>query len=100
MHMDTDSHARKFQKDLSSGTVALAMLAVLNAAREPLYGYQIAKLLEERAGGTLTEIESAEHPQRTDAGIGSGIDTAIDSGMDTGVDTAAAVENPTDGNAR
>ena len=60
--MDTDSHARKFQKDLSSGTVSLAMLAVLNAAREPLYGYQIAKLLEERAGGTLTGKQSALYP--------------------------------------
>lgn len=60
--MDIEAQARKFQKDLSSGTVSLAMLAVLNAATEPLYGYQIAKLLEEKAGGTLAGKQSALYP--------------------------------------
>jgi len=46
-----------------------------------------------RAGGTLTEIESAEHPQRTDMGIGPGIDAGIDTRTD-------AVQNPTDGDVR
>lgn len=37
---------RKFQKELSSGIVSLALLALLARAEKPLYGYQIAKELE------------------------------------------------------
>ena len=40
---------KKFQKELSAGTVSLALLAVLGRAAEPMYGYQIAKTLERRA---------------------------------------------------
>ena len=36
----------KFQKELSAGTVSLVLLALLERAQEPLYGYQIAKRLE------------------------------------------------------
>ncbi len=42
---------RKFQKELSSGIVSLALLALLARADEPLYGYQIAKELEGYGGG-------------------------------------------------
>ena len=38
--------ARKFQKELSSGIVSLALLALLARADKPLYGYQIAKELK------------------------------------------------------
>lgn len=37
---------RKFQKELSGGTVSLVLLALLARAPEPLYGYQVAKRLE------------------------------------------------------
>lgn len=37
---------RKFQKELNSGTVSLALLAILGRSVEPLYGYQIAKRLD------------------------------------------------------
>ncbi|HEV2213539.1 MAG TPA: PadR family transcriptional regulator [Gammaproteobacteria bacterium] len=37
---------RKFQKELNAGIVSLVLLSILAAAREPLYGYQIAKQLE------------------------------------------------------
>jgi PadR family transcriptional regulator PadR len=37
---------RKFQKELSSGIVSFALLALLAHAGKPLYGYQIAKELE------------------------------------------------------
>ena len=40
---------RKFQKELTAGTHALMLLAVLAQAKEPLYGYQIAKRLESEA---------------------------------------------------
>ena len=39
-------HLRKFQKELNAGIVALVLLATLADAREPQYGYQIAKRLE------------------------------------------------------
>ena len=42
---ELDTQIRKFQKELSAGTVSLALLAVLAAAGEPMYGYQIAKRL-------------------------------------------------------
>lgn len=37
---------RKFQKELNSGTASLVLLSVLDQAQEPMYGYQIAKLIE------------------------------------------------------
>ncbi len=42
---------RKFQKELSSGIVSLALLALLARAGKPLYGYQVAKELEGYGGG-------------------------------------------------
>ncbi len=38
---------KKFQKEINSGTAALVLLATLNQSLEQMYGYQIAKLLEE-----------------------------------------------------
>ena len=37
---------KKFQKELNSGTAALALLGLLDKALEPMYGYQIAKMME------------------------------------------------------
>jgi PadR family transcriptional regulator PadR len=42
-----DTLDRKFQKDLNTGIAALVLLGVLSQATEPMYGYQIAKLIEE-----------------------------------------------------
>lgn len=55
-------HLRKFQKELSAGTVSLALLAVLGAADEPMYGYQIAKRLERFGEGVLSGKQSALYP--------------------------------------
>ncbi len=57
-----ESQLRKFQKELSSGTVSLALLAVLGAAAEPMYGYQIAKTLERHGEGALSGKQSALYP--------------------------------------
>ena len=35
--------ARKFSREISSGTTSLALLAILEQAEEPMYGYRIAK---------------------------------------------------------
>ena len=39
--------SKKFQKELNAGTASLVLLSVLSRSRQPMYGYQIAKLLEE-----------------------------------------------------
>ena len=57
-----DVPLKKFQKELSAGTVSLALLAVLGRAREPMYGYQIAKTLEHGGEGVLTGKQSALYP--------------------------------------
>ena len=52
---------RKFQRELSAGTVSLALLAVVAAADAPMYGYQIAKRLES-FDGVLSGKQSALYP--------------------------------------
>ena len=37
---------KKFQKEMTSGVSSLVLLNVLERGREPMYGYQVAKLLE------------------------------------------------------
>ena len=58
---EPEAHLKKFQKELSAGTVALVLLAVLGQAAEPMYGYQIAKRLEQ-GGGLLSGKQSALYP--------------------------------------
>jgi len=41
------AQTKKFQKELNSGTSSLVLLSVLSRSKEPMYGYQIAKLLED-----------------------------------------------------
>lgn len=60
--METETHLKKFQKELSAGTVALVLLVVLAQADEPLYGYQIAKRIERSADGALSGKQSALYP--------------------------------------
>jgi PadR family transcriptional regulator PadR len=43
---DSQNTNKKFQKELNAGTVALVLLGVLDQAKEPMYGYQIAKQVE------------------------------------------------------
>ncbi len=57
-----ESQLRKFQKELSAGTVSLALLAVLGGTTEPMYGYQIAKTLERYGEGALSGKQSALYP--------------------------------------
>lgn len=59
---DTEVHLRKFQKELSAGTVSLVLLAVLAGSDEPLYGYQIAKRLQQSGGALFSDKQSALYP--------------------------------------
>jgi len=54
--IDIQETHKKFRKELSAGTVSLALLSILAQAEEPLYGYQIGKLVG--AGGANAEAEA------------------------------------------
>ena len=60
--MDDSGQLKKFQKELSAGTVSLVLLAVLGQSRQPMYGYQIAKRLEGVGEGVLAGKQSALYP--------------------------------------
>ena len=52
----------KLLKELILGTVALVLLAILEQAKEPLYGYQIAKQLEEAAADGVPVKQGTLYP--------------------------------------
>ncbi len=45
--MELSAQTKKFQKELNAGTSSLVLLSVLSRSKNPMYGYQIAKMLEE-----------------------------------------------------
>ena len=47
--VDPGFSTKKFQKELNAGTSSLVLLSVMSRSGEPMYGYQIAKMLEESA---------------------------------------------------
>ncbi len=60
--LDLETLARKFQKELNSGLIALTLLSVLDRATEDLYGYQIAKQLQGVAGDEAVVKQGALYP--------------------------------------
>ena len=62
---EIESADKKFQKELISGTSALVLLSVLNDAddaAEPMYGYQIAKLIHSQGEDIPMLKEGALYP--------------------------------------
>ena len=59
---DSDTLDRKFQKDLNTGIAALVLLGVLNGAPTPMYGYQIARLIEEGKDEALSIKQGTLYP--------------------------------------
>lgn len=60
---DTEVFLKKFQKELAAGTVSLVLLTVLARAQHPMYGYQIAKQLENGSSeGVIAGKQSALYP--------------------------------------
>ncbi len=53
---------RKFQKELNGGTAALALLGVLDKTEQPMYGYQIAKIIEGQTGEVDIMKQGALYP--------------------------------------
>lgn len=72
---------RKFQKELSAGTVALALLAVVAGSPEPLYGYQIAKRLELVGQGVLAGKQSALYPVLRNLGSAGLLDSHVEASV-------------------
>jgi PadR family transcriptional regulator PadR len=59
---ELEIHLKKFQKELSAGSVSLVLLAMLAQAREPMYGYLIAKRFDDGGEGVLAGKQSALYP--------------------------------------
>ncbi len=59
---EPENHLKKFQKEMSAGSVSLVLLAVLAQAREPMYGYLIAKRLGDAGESVLAGKQSALYP--------------------------------------
>jgi PadR family transcriptional regulator PadR len=53
---------KKFQKELNGGTASLVLLGVMDKAKSPMYGYQIAKLIESRTKDVDIMKQGALYP--------------------------------------
>ena len=60
--VDTSTLTKKFQKELNGGIASLVLLSVLSNSDEPMYGYQIAKLLEDFSGESPFMKQGALYP--------------------------------------
>lgn len=60
--VDSSAPIKKFQKELNAGIASLVLLSVLSKSEEPMYGYQIAKLLEEYSGDASFMKQGALYP--------------------------------------
>jgi len=45
--VDKNTLIKKFQKEMNAGIASLVLLCVMGQSKDPMYGYKIAKLLEE-----------------------------------------------------
>ena len=60
--VDSPTLTKKFQKELNAGIASLVLLSVLEKSTEPMYGYQIAKLLDDYSGDTTSMKQGALYP--------------------------------------
>ena len=60
--VDSPTLNKKFQKELNAGIASLVLLSVLSKSKKPMYGYQIAKLLEEYSGDASFMKQGALYP--------------------------------------
>ena len=57
-----DIVTKKVQKEMNGGVASLVSLGVMAHSSEPLYGYQVARLLDEHAGETPMMKQGALYP--------------------------------------
>ena len=60
--MEMQALNKKFQKEINAGVTGLVLLSVLGQSTEPMYGYQIAKLLGEVVEGEPFIKQGAMYP--------------------------------------
>lgn len=60
--VETRAVDRKFSREISSGTAALALLAILDQTEEPMYGYRIAKEMADSEDGMGVIKQGALYP--------------------------------------
>ena len=60
--VDSPALNKKFQKELNAGIASLVLLSILNKSKKPMYGYQIAKLLDDYSGETSFMKQGALYP--------------------------------------
>lgn len=53
---------KKFQKEMNAGIASLVLLSVMDQADEPMYGYQVAKLLDDNSQETPMMKQGALYP--------------------------------------
>lgn len=53
---------KKFQKEMNAGIASLVLLSVMGQADEPMYGYQVAKLLDDNSQETPMMKQGALYP--------------------------------------
>lgn len=59
---DTPAALTKIQRQINAGSVSVALLALLARAGQPLYGYQLSKILEEVTRGPLPMKQGTLYP--------------------------------------
>ena len=59
---EDDALTQKFQKEMNSGAASLVLLSVMSQTNEPMYGYQIAKLLEDNSQNKPMMKQGALYP--------------------------------------
>lgn len=60
--IDVSVPTKKFQKEMNAGIASLVLLSVLQKSNKPMYGYQIAKLLEEYSDDGAFMKQGALYP--------------------------------------
>jgi len=60
--VDQTALTKKLQKEMNSGIASLVLLSVLGQAKEPMYGYQIAKLLDDNSESAPLMKQGALYP--------------------------------------
>ena len=60
--VDQNMPTKKFQKEMNSGTASLVLLSVLSQSENPMYGYQIAKMLDDNRQDALAMKQGALYP--------------------------------------
>ena len=60
--VDSSVVTKKFQKELNAGIASLVLLSILDKSKKPMYGYQIAKLLEDYSMDAAFMKQGALYP--------------------------------------